>query len=296
MYKNIPIQAIRRTPFNANDFAADILRLDLIHPVVSGNKWFKLKYHFAEAGRLGKTGLLSFGGSYSNHLVALAHTARQAGLPAVAVVRGEEPPVYSPALRQIKEDGADLVFVSRKTYGNKAALLSRMRLEYPGHYIIPEGGQSSLGVRGAAEILESVPGHYSHILCAVGTGTTLAGLANAAKPHQRVIGIAVLKISDPLHNSLLTFTGTHAPVANLSILYDYHFGGYAKKNAALIRFMNELYHNESIPTDFVYTGKSFYAAYDLARNHYFPPASHLLIIHTGGLQGNRSLPPGTLEF
>ncbi len=296
MYKNIPIQSIRTAPFNANDFAADILRLDLIHPVVSGNKWFKLKHHLTAAARQGKTKLLSFGGPYSNHLVAMADVAAQAGLKAVAVVRGEEPQLHSPALRQIKAAGTTLVFVSREAYGNKEKLVQQMQSEYPDHYIIPEGGQSALGIRGAAEILETVPRHYSHILCAVGTGTTLAGIANAAAVHQQVTGIAALKVSDPHHNTLLTFISNHTPRENWQVLFDYHFGGYARKNQELIRFMNELYRTETIPTDFVYTGKLLYAAFDLARNGYFPCGSAVLIIHSGGLQGNRSLPPGTLDF
>lgn len=296
MYKNIPIQSIRTRPFHANDFATDILRLDLIHPVVSGNKWFKLKYHLADAAKLGKTKLLSFGGAHSNHLAAMAHMAAQAGRQAVAVVRGEEPHNYSPTLRQIQAAGTELVFVGRTTYRNRAALIRQMELDYPDHYIIPEGGQSMLGVKGAAEILQTAPQHYTHILCAVGTGTTLAGLAQAALPHQHVIGIAVLKVSDPLDNTLTTFTGAHAPLGQWEILFDYHFGGYAKKDQELIRFMNEFYLTESIPTDFVYTGKLLYAGYDLARKRYFPPGSTLLIIHSGGLQGNRSLPPGVLDF
>lgn len=296
MYKNIPIQPLGTRLIRANGFTADILRLDLIHPVVSGNKWFKLKYHLTEAAQSGKTKLLSFGGAHSNHLVAMAHMAAEAGLRAVAVVRGEEPQLYSPALRQVQAAGARLVFVSREAYGNKKTLMHQMQSEYPDHYIIPEGGQSELGVLGAGEILHGVPTHYSHILCAVGTGTMLAGLAGAALPHQQVIGIAALKIADPLNNTLQTFTASHTPSGRWQILYDYHFGGYARKDPELIRFMNNLYRTESIPTDFVYTGKLLYAVHEMAQNRYFVPGSDLLIIHSGGLQGNRSLPPGTLDF
>ena len=75
-----------------------------------------------------------------------------------------------------------------------------------------------------------------------------------------------------------------------------HFGGYAKHQPALLQFMNEFYRQTGIPSDFVYTGKLFYAINDLVEKNYFPAGSKLLLIHSGGLQGNESLATGSLIF
>jgi D-cysteine desulfhydrase len=161
---------------------------------------------------------------------------------------------------------------------------------------VPEGGRSDEGIRGAAEILSLVKNDYSHIFCAVGTGTTLAGIVNASHAAQEVTGISAIKVADSRHNDVAEFVRDNANKKNYSLSFDYHFGGFARSSKELIAYMNDLYQRENIPTDFVYTGKLFYAANDMVRNDRFDAGARLLIIHSGGLQGNRSLPPGTLVF
>ena len=162
-------------------------------------------------------------------------------------------------------------------------------------YFVDEGGYGLLGAKGAATILSNEKTNsYSHIICAVGTGTMMAGLINAANPNQHVIGIPVLKneaairieITQLILNKETPFT----------LLHDYHLGGYAKTNQAQFDFMNLLWATEKIPTDIVYTSKLFMAVKSLLANNYFSPTAKILIIHSGGLQGNRSLPAGTLLF
>jgi D-cysteine desulfhydrase len=294
MYKNPTTQSIRKPLFNNRGISADVLRLDLIHPIISGNKWFKLKYHISEALKQGQKGIATFGGAYSNHLTATAVACGENSLKSIGIVRGEEPSAENHSIRIMRSAGMELKFVSRDQYRDKQSLTNQ--LVPHDYYIVPEGGQSKEGVTGAQEILDfSGAENYTHIICSVGTGTTVAGLVNGSRAHQSVIGISALKLNSTA-NDVAQLLKSVATKDNYTIIYDYHFGGYAKKTTELLSFMNQLYEEEKIPTDFVYTGKAFFALNDLTEKNYFPKGSNLLLIHTGGLQGNLSLPPGTLVF
>jgi 1-aminocyclopropane-1-carboxylate deaminase len=274
--------------------SVDVLRLDLIDPVVSGNKWFKLKYYLDEAIPSGKT-LLTFGGAYSNHIVATAAAAKMAGLKSIGVIRGERAAELSPTLVQAQDLGMRLFFQSRTEYREKI-LPEALRNSEDDLYIIPEGGRGELGVEGAKEILrQNQTAGYTHIISAVGTGTTLAGLAAAAGREQQVIGISVLKNNFSLKEEVEKWLPADKQ-KSFTILHDYHFGGYAKRPEELLWFMNDFYRQTAIPTDFVYTGKTFFATMDLARKQFFHAGARILVLHTGGLQGNQSLPKGTLIF
>ncbi|MBO9631715.1 MAG: pyridoxal-phosphate dependent enzyme [Chitinophagaceae bacterium] len=277
---------------------AFILRLDLIHPVIAGNKWFKLKYHLKAALEANSRGLLTFGGAWSNHLVATAAAAASAGLPVIGVVRGERPATLSPTLQDAENAGMELFFVSRAEYAGEDQLHQAMLERFPGFHLIPQGGQSSLGVRGAAEILQLVPdlANYSYIACAAGTGTMMAGLVEASIPHQQVLGFSSLKLGDTVNNSLTTFLDQQTSVKNYQFIWQYHFGGYGRKTTSLTDFMRELYQRTGIPTDIVYTGKMIYGLNKMAEEDLFSPQTRLLVIHSGGLQGNRSLPEGLLGY
>jgi len=297
MYKNIATQRLREPLHKIKGISADVLRLDQLHPVVSGNKWFKLKYYIEAAIAAGNKGIISFGGAYSNHLVALAHACREHGLKSTGIIRGEAPASPSPSLLQMQEAGMQLIFVSRTQYKEKEQIINTFAKTYPDYHIVQEGGQGPAGIRGAGEILALVPHtNYSHILLPLGTGTTLAGIANAAAPAQQVIGVSAIKVADPQDNELLQFLQQTVPAKNYTVWFNEHLGGYGKKTVELINFMNKLYRQEHLPTDFIYTGKLFLAIDKMVRNDYFAAGSSLLIIHTGGLQGNRSLPPGMLDF
>lgn len=274
-----------------------MLRLDLLHPVVSGNKWFKLKYHLQQAINEHCKGIITFGGAYSNHLVAAAWAAREAGLPVLGIIRGEQPRQLSPALKDMLEYGMQLRFVNRQSFADEAQTIAQLKKEYPQHFIIPQGGQSALGVQGAAEILQQAPmEQYTHIACAAGTGTMMAGIVQASLPQQQVIGISSIKTESADNNSITAFIEQYGSKRNYRLFTNYHFGGYARHTPALLQFMNQFYHEHGIPTDFVYTAKLFFAVNDLVLHDYFPAGSRLLLIHSGGLQGNRSLPEGTLTF
>lgn len=265
----------------------DVMRLDKLHPIVSGNKWFKLKEHLALAAP-GKP-ILTFGGAWSNHLVATAYAAQQAGIAAIGIIRGERPAVPSATLKEAADYGMQLEFISRQRYLQKEdpVFLGELLHRFPGAYIIPEGGGGLPGITGSEAILRIADtSSYTHIACAIGTGTTFQGLVRAAAPHQIIVGVPVLKgfDSSPLQGP------------NTILLPQYHFGGYARHPQTLLDFMNRFYHETAVPTDIVYTGKLFYALTHSIREGLFPAHSRLLIIHSGGLQGNRSLPAGRLQF
>ena len=295
---NLSAAVTDRMQLNGNDKQSvliDVLRLDKIDSVISGNKWFKLKYYLKEALAENKKTLLTFGGAWSNHIVATACAAKKIGLTSIGIIRGEAPAVHSYALQTASALGMQLVFVGRELYNQKndPSFIVSVLQQYDYPYIIPEGGEGIAGVKGAGEIIDLVHKEdYTHIICAVGTGTQLAGIAGIAADQQQIIGIPVLKGFDNWHSPFIT----KETMPRVHILPGYHIGGYAKRNEALLNFMNQFYNETGIPTDWVYTGKMFFAISDLLKKDYFPAGSRLLAIHSGGLQGNRSLAPGRLIF
>lgn len=296
---NITLDQWKNAVFQKNDIAVDVLRLDKIHPEISGNKWFKLKYYLEKAREEGKRTLLSYGGAYSNHLIALASAARIFGFHSVGIIRGDSAAHPSHTLLTLQQLGMELRFLSRFEYNQQIKSVDQQTKdsEEPEALRIPEGGAGLEGVRGAEEILKAISlTSYTHICCASGTGTTLAGIINGAEPGQKKIGVSVLKGTQNFQPLDISWIENQAALENVEIIHQYHFGGYAKKSQALIDFMNITYKETGIPTDFVYTGKLFYAITDLAKKKYFHAGSRLLILHTGGLQGNISIAPGLLQF
>lgn len=289
----IEIQLIKNSVFSQLHVQLNVLRLDKIHPVVSGNKWFKLKYYLQQAIENKCNEIATFGGAFSNHILAAAYACHKEGIKCTGFIRGEEPQQYSQTLQEARALQMHFEFVSRTAYANKQAIIQAN----PGMFFIPEGGYGKTGARGAAEILQLVPdlSGYSHIVCASGTGTMLAGISNASLPHQQCIGISVLKNNLGLENEMLALVDAQAS-NRVRLMHDYHFGGYAKYNQQLVDFMNATWQQHALPLDFVYTAKAFYAVSDLAAQQYFPRNSKILFIHSGGLQGNRSFKKGTLLF
>lgn len=292
--QNIHIQSVKT--LSNQDVYTDILRLDLIHPVISGNKWFKLQYYLAEAMRAKASKLASFGGAYSNHIVALALAGKEAGIPTIGFIRGDDDTALSPTLKEAVSYGMKLQFVNRTDYRDKQQIQDTYHQS--GWYWIPEGGYGSLGAKGAADILHlQDTSSYTHIICAVGTGTMMAGLRMSANPAQEIIGISVLKNHFSITKEIEQIIKL-SPKKNsyFQCLHGYDWGGYAKHPPELLSFMQQFWLAEKIPTDFVYTAKMLYAVHDLIQKGFFTSGSRLLLIHSGGLQGNRSLPPHILPF
>ena len=267
-----------------------MLRLDEIHPVISGNKLFKLLYFLEEAKRSSHKKIITFGGAYSNHLAATAFAARELGLKSTGIVRGEKPETLSPTLLFCLKQGMKLEFISRESYkktkekGFSDPDSFWEKNKYGEHILIPEGGFSVRGKEGAALINRYFEDeNFSHVCLAVGTATTFAGIVDANKNQREIIGFGVLKNLNDLPER---FKELGVNLKKYSFNGDYHFGGYAKKTDELISFMKRFYEENQIELDFVYTAKMMFGVYDLIQKNYFPEGAKILCIHTGGLQGN----------
>ncbi len=297
--KKITTDRVTDDLFVQKGISVDILRLDKVHPVVSGNKLFKLYYFLQEAQQSNHKHIITFGGGWSNHLVATAFACREMGLKCTGIVRSEVPDTLSHTLKQCQELGMQLQYAGRAAYTQKetTAFQQKLKDRYGPHLLVPEGGYHPLGAKGAAMIMNHIPqGSYSHIACALGTATTVAGLISAAGENQLVMGFCSLKGMTDIDDRLeYLLEGSYNKPTFLPV-YDYCFAGYAKKDAAVFSFMNKVWQEQQIPTDFVYTAKMLYGVYDMARKGFFSPGSNVLCLHTGGLQGNLSLPVETLTF
>lgn len=297
--ENIIIEELNGELFVKKQIKLSILRLDKVHPVISGNKLFKLHYFLQQAQNTEHKKIITFGGPYSNHLSATAYACKISGLNCVGIVRGEKPVLLSHTLQQCISDGMTLHFISRERYTEKenTSFADKLKEQFGQHILIPEGGYHSLGAKGAALIMQFLQNDPPSYICsAIGTATTAAGLLLASNQQQQIIGVSVLKGMYNIKEDIAAIANSANDQQRLKILHDYHFGGYAKKTPELIAFMNKLYHDYQLPTDFVYTGKMMYAIIDSIKNDVFAPGANIVCIHTGGLQGNLSLPVDTLIF
>ena len=262
----------------------DIKREDLLGEGISGNKFRKLKYNILEAQKLGFTKIVTFGGGYSNHIMAASFIKRLYDIDVIGVIRGEELEDKideNPTLKLAQENGMQFHFVSREEYRGKddSKFIDKLKLLYGDFYLLPEGGTNDLAIKGCEEILTPEDAKFDYICCAVGTGGTLAGLINASQPHQKVVGFSALK-GDFLKEDVSKLVVKN----NWHIETDYHFGGYAKVTKELIDFMNDFKTETNILLDPIYNGKMLFGIYDLMKSGYFSKNTSILAIHTGGQQ------------
>ncbi|HRM14450.1 MAG TPA: pyridoxal-phosphate dependent enzyme [Acinetobacter parvus] len=262
-----------------------IKRLDLIHPQISGNKLFKLKYNLLAAQQQGFSQVLTFGGAFSNHIAATAFAAQYFGFQSIGMIRGEElaSQQFNPTLQAAHDLGMQLNFVSRSEYRlrHQVEYLQQLQQQYPQAFIIPEGGSNALAIQGTQEILSPDDlENYDVICCAVGTGGTLAGIIESSSEQQHVLGFSALK-GDFLKHDIQQWTDK----SNWSLTDAYCCGGYAKITPKLLQFMQQFEQQHHIPLEQVYTAKMMMGLLDLIRHHHFPAHTRILVIHTGGLQG-----------
>ena len=272
----------------------NVLRLDEIHPIISGNKFFKLQLYIKDAINKQFSTIATFGGAYSNHIIATACYCNQLGIGCVGIIRGEEPAVKSDTLLQAEAFGMKLIYVTREVFKDKTKIIENYNTG--NYYWVNEGGYGRLGAEGAADICSWMDDSYTDIVCAVGTGTMMAGLVIGAMPHQKVTGISILKGNNKLIDSVTDLLMDEELNKNFELIDGYHFGGYAKHPEALLDWMNLFYTQHKIPTDLVYTAKLCFAVNDLLQKGYFAPNSKIMMVHSGGLQGNNSLFEGRLIF
>lgn len=272
----------------SNNISLYIKRDDLLHPLISGNKYRKLKYNIEYALLHGYSTLLTFGGAYSNHILAVAAAAHENGLKSIGVIRGEElieKIDYNPTLYKAKQLGMSFDFVSRENYRNKTSIdfVDYLKNKFDNFYLIPEGGTNELAIIGTQEIVSEENDFYDYIVCAVGTGGTISGIIKSSSINQKIIGISSLRNSE-LNADIFNFVNNEV-LTNWSVNFDFTFGGYGKVKPELISFINAFYKQYKIPLDPVYTGKMMCGVVELIKQNYFKPNTKILTIHTGGLQG-----------
>ncbi|MFA6246495.1 MAG: pyridoxal-phosphate dependent enzyme [Mucilaginibacter sp.] len=278
-----PVQQIKNELFASKGIEVFIKRDDLIHPIISGNKWRKLKYVLLQAQAQNKTHLVTFGGAYSNHLLATAAAAAKFGFKATGIVRGEE--VQNDTLFLCKLHGMQLIYTDRGSYRDKQALFAKFFADDEQAFYIDEGGASAEGAKGVSELVDELTDTYDHIFCACGTGTTAAGIINGLTKHSSPTlfnAIPVLKNGGFMQHEIDKFLTTQT---NYSLHLDYHFGGYGKTTPDLIQFIKQFVADTGILIEPIYTGKMLYALYDLAVKDHFSPDSKILAIHSGGIWG-----------
>jgi len=288
--KKSKIEPVLLEELEAKKISLFIKREDQLHPTISGNKYRKLAFNIEEAKKQQKQQLLTFGGAYSNHILATAGAGYEFGFKTVGIIRGDElgndlekTLNNNATLRAAKEFGMQFKFISRSEYRlkNTDSFLKELELEFPNSYVLPEGGTNDLAVKGCEFIIEEKENDYDYICVAVGTGGTISGIINSSKENQRVLGFPALKgnfLEEEINKN-------NVNKSNWKLIQDYHFGGYAKINSELVTFINTFKEKTIISLDPVYTGKMVFGVLDLIQKDFFPENSKILMIHTGGLQG-----------
>ena len=286
-FNNNVLQEIHYAAWQEKGVLVSVLRDDLIHPYMSGNKWRKLKYNILDFNNSGKKVLVTFGGAFSNHLIAVAAASAEFSFESIGIVRGEE--VNNPYLNFVKQKGMKLLFISREDYRNKKETASKIfdLLLSKGWihskedvFLLPEGGANLAAVKGSSEIIDDISIAFDWIACACGTGATLAGISQKLSGKQKALGIPVLKANGYMGKEIEKLGGLKNKI---ELNEKYHFGGYAKKNESLDFFCKDFSSTTGIPIEPVYTGKLFYALDDLIKMNYFKKGEKVTAIHTGGV-------------
>jgi 1-aminocyclopropane-1-carboxylate deaminase/D-cysteine desulfhydrase-like pyridoxal-dependent ACC family enzyme len=263
-----------------------VKREDLIHSEIMGNKWRKLKYNLEEAKTKNADSIVTLGGAFSNHIYALAAAGNIFDIKTVGIIRGEELTANSNATLQFAASkGMELRFVERSTYTSYRQNPEKLGIDYPNSYLLPEGGTNKLAVDGCKELVQEITIPFDVIALPIGTGGTFCGVLDGVNESQTVLGISSLKgnfIKEDIQHLMTNF---RINKSNYQIETNYHFGGYGKIKPELIDFINWFKEIFNIPLDPIYTGKCFFAVWDMINSGKFEKNIKIILLHTGGLQG-----------
>ncbi len=277
---SVPTDLVNHDSLKDAGITLKVLRLDKIHPVTGGNKWFKLLYNLDKVQQQGSTGVLTFGGAFSNHIAATAEACAEFGIPSIGIIRGEESAKSNNTLSRVLKNGMRLKFVDRNSYREfrNPETWSSLKDEFGDVFIIPEGGSNEEGIKGCELIADLIPEGTDHIFLPVGTGATMRGLLLGMNGKSIVTGIAVVNALDSLKDQFVEF---HSDSWNL---LDYSFGAYARKNSLLEEFVAKFNLEQEFSIEPLYTGRMFYAIFDLLGQGKLVPGNTIVAIHTGGRQ------------
>jgi len=281
-----PLERLIHPNLEGKSLEVWVKRDDLIHPHIMGNKWRKLKYNIEQAKKEGKTGLLTFGGAYSNHIAATAACANENSMKSIGVIRGDElNPESNPTLRFAARQGMEFKFVSREEFRVLKKEPDIFNQEFQDYYILPEGGTNHLAIAGCEEVVEEINTEFDYLLTALGTGGTMAGLLKGMKGNGELIGVSSLKGAFVHEEFRSLLEANNISYTNYQLLDNYHFGGYGKVTDELIDFINDFKSKTGIQLEPIYTGKMVFAFLDLVKKGIFKKNSKIILLHTGGLQG-----------
>lgn len=288
----------------ASDVTIYIKRDDKIHPVISGNKWRKLKHfirEFVDLSGLSRAEgslptedsirLISFGGGFSNHLHALGYVCYRLAIPLTVIIRGNYSSSPTPMINDLIAWNANIEYVDKATYKlrDTSEYFDTLKRRHPNATIVPEGGSQLQALAGVSdlvtEIVNEIGTNYHTIITPVASGATMAGIVSAVEKHQHVVGIGVLKGQDYLESLVAKFLSKNN--YNWHIEHEYHCGGYAKAPAYLTEFCHQFKSETGIAIEPVYSGKVFFALKKMLGQGAFVKGSTLVVVHTGGLQGSR---------
>ena len=288
-----PLQLLSSPLLESKNIKLYVKRDDLIHPIIGGNKWRKLKYNIAALTE--NKPVLSFGGAFSNHIYALAGMGNMLGVKTIGVIRGEPCEPLNRTLAYAKKSGMQLYYVSREDYRLKEApaFIEKLKLKFGDFTLLPEGGSNKLALQGCSESMDELNQQlddYDVVCVPCGTGGTLAGLVSSGvinQTNKKIMGFSVLKGGDFLNENIdKLLSGNDKKNKNWEINLDYHFNGYAKKTPELIDFISAFKKEFNIKLEPVYSGKMFFGLFDLIKKDCFIRGATIVAIHTGGLQNS----------
>jgi 1-aminocyclopropane-1-carboxylate deaminase len=267
-------------------FHIDVKREDLIHPIISGNKFRKLKYNLEHYKANAYEGIISFGGAFSNHLHALAYMCDHENIPFVTIIRGEEK-VENRTIDFLKKCNATIHYVTRSAYKEKeqAPEIKNILSVYKNYFIIPEGGSNELGLQGTFEILDEIKTSYDYIVLAAGTGYTAAGILKSIinyKLSTKLVVISTLK-GDFLQKDICNLIKCESK--DFIFTDEYCLGGYGKTTKSYLEMLQEFEQHTNVPVDPIYNGKVIYGLSRLNKSGFIKSEEKVLWINTGGLQG-----------
>jgi 1-aminocyclopropane-1-carboxylate deaminase len=267
-----------------------VKRDELNHPLVMGNKWRKLKYNLELAQAQQKKTLVTYGGAFSNHIVATAAAAYYSGFKSIGIIRGDELNAESnPTLQTAAKLGMQLEFTGRREFADIKKNLSLPQgvksNDLSFMYFLPEGGTNQLAVKGASEIIGEINQPFDICCTAMGTGGTFLGLLQAMGGKNTLWGFSALKgdwVQDQIKQSTEVYDIAHD---NYLLFHDNLFGGYGRFDRKLIQFILDFRQEYNILLDPIYTGKMFFRVWEMMKNDQIAKGTTILMIHTGGLQG-----------
>ncbi|CAM3892862.1 MULTISPECIES: 1-aminocyclopropane-1-carboxylate deaminase/D-cysteine desulfhydrase [Pseudoalteromonas] len=280
------LQKITCPLLSEKKISLSVKRDDQLHPLISGNKWRKLKYNLMAMQAQGKTELVTFGGAFSNHIHACAAAGKHFNIKTHGIIRGPELDWQNPTLQFAKQCGMQLHPVTRLEYRERQNpdYFAQLQARFPNAYILPEGGTNKAALQGCSELAKSLP-QADFVICPTGSGGTLAGLTEGCDNSTQILGVAVLKQAEYLINEIKSLSPIAAQQQNWQLLTQFHDGGYGKFSSELWQFCLMMQSQHQLPLEPIYSGKMMYALWQLIEQDYFPEGSRIIAIHTGGLQG-----------